>query len=117
MNVLLVVIDCLRADHVGAYGYSRPTTPYLDALAAEGIRFDSAYANGTWTKPSITVHSIGSGDPHGYVTTEYAVRRLASGRITGRWGRLESNDSFVRVGTLFAPRVIGRDYEVVRARD
>jgi choline-sulfatase len=52
-NVLLVVIDCLRADHVGAYGYSRPTTPHLDSLAAEGIRFESAYANGTWTKPSM----------------------------------------------------------------
>lgn len=52
-NVLLVVIDCLRADHVGAYGYSRDTTPNLDALAAEGIRFESAYANGTWTKPSM----------------------------------------------------------------
>ena len=52
-NVLLVVMDCLRADHVGAYGYPRPTTPTLDRLASEGIRFESAYANGTWTKPSM----------------------------------------------------------------
>lgn len=52
-HVIVVVVDCLRADHVGAYGYPRPTTPNLDRLAAEGIRFDAAYANGTWTKPSI----------------------------------------------------------------
>ncbi|MEO8276098.1 MAG: sulfatase [Thermoanaerobaculia bacterium] len=52
-NILIVVMDCLRADHVSAYGYARPTTPNLDKLAAEGIRFKSAYANGTWTKPSM----------------------------------------------------------------
>jgi arylsulfatase A-like enzyme len=48
-----VVIDCLRADHVGAYGYPHPTTPNLDRLAAEGIRFEWSYANATWTKPSM----------------------------------------------------------------
>jgi arylsulfatase A-like enzyme len=53
-DVFLVIIDCLRADHVGAYGYPRPTTPNLDALAREGILFESAYTNSTWTKPSIT---------------------------------------------------------------
>ncbi len=52
-DVLLVVMDCLRADHVGAYGYPRPTTPTLDRLASEGIRFESAYSNGTWTKPAM----------------------------------------------------------------
>ncbi|MHC4712304.1 MAG: sulfatase [Planctomycetota bacterium] len=36
LNVLLIVIDCLRADHVGAYGYPRDTTPNIDALAEEG---------------------------------------------------------------------------------
>ncbi len=43
-HVLLVIIDSLRADHVGAYGYERPITPQLDSLAAEGLRFDRAYA-------------------------------------------------------------------------
>jgi arylsulfatase A-like enzyme len=52
-NVLLVILDCLRADHLGAYGYPLPTSPNLDRLAAEGIRFESSYANGTWTKPSM----------------------------------------------------------------
>lgn len=52
-DIYLVVIDCLRADHVGAYGYPLPTTPNLDALAREGLRFDTAYTNATWTKPSM----------------------------------------------------------------
>jgi len=51
-NVVLVVIDALRADRVGAYGHSRATTPNLDALAARGARFDRAAASATWTLPS-----------------------------------------------------------------
>ena len=40
-NVLLISIDTLRADHVGAYGFPRRTTPHLDALAREGVLFES----------------------------------------------------------------------------
>jgi arylsulfatase A-like enzyme len=43
-NVLLITIDTLRADHVGAYGYPSARTPALDALARDGVRFDRAYA-------------------------------------------------------------------------
>jgi choline-sulfatase len=43
-NVVLITIDTLRADHVGAYGYARARTPTLDALAAGGVVFDRAYA-------------------------------------------------------------------------
>jgi arylsulfatase A-like enzyme len=53
MNVLLITIDCLRADHVGAYGYDKPTTPNLDRLAREGVRFANAFANAPMTLPSI----------------------------------------------------------------
>lgn len=53
VSVLLVTIDSLRADHVGAYGYVRPTTPHLDALAAEAVRFAHAYAGAPTTLPSI----------------------------------------------------------------
>lgn len=52
-NVLLYLIDTLRADRVGTYGYPRPTTPTLDALAAEGVVFEQAYAPGPWTLPSV----------------------------------------------------------------
>ena len=52
-NVLIYVIDALRADHLGAYGYSRPTSPNLDALAADpaSVRFAEAFSPSTWTKP------------------------------------------------------------------
>lgn len=52
-SLLLVTIDTLRADHVGCYGYGRDTTPHLDALAAEGIRFDQATTPRGKTQPSM----------------------------------------------------------------
>lgn len=42
-DIVLLTIDALRADHVGAYGYSRKTTPNIDRLAAEGLVFEAAY--------------------------------------------------------------------------
>jgi arylsulfatase A-like enzyme len=51
-NVVLVSIDALGAGHVSAYGYERPTTPNLDALAAEGALFESAYTQQLWTLTS-----------------------------------------------------------------
>ena len=44
-SITLITVDCLRADHVGCYGYHRPTTPNIDAFAAEAIRFKHSYAN------------------------------------------------------------------------
>ena len=40
MNVLFIDIDTLRPDHMGCYGYPRNTTPCLDRVAREGLRFD-----------------------------------------------------------------------------
>jgi len=51
-NVLVIVIDTLRADHVSAYGYSRPTSPRIDHLAAQGILFENAIAPCSWSLPS-----------------------------------------------------------------
>ncbi len=44
-GVLIIAIDGLRADHVGCYGYDRPTTPTLDRLAEDGLLFEEAYTN------------------------------------------------------------------------
>ncbi|MFG0319141.1 MAG: sulfatase [Planctomycetota bacterium JB042] len=52
-NVLLLVVDTLRADRLGVYGSSRPTSPRLDALAARGTLYESAYTQGTWTGPAM----------------------------------------------------------------
>lgn len=53
-NVLLVSLDALRADHLSSYGYGRHTSPFLDRLAAEGVRFSHAFANTHGTPPSHT---------------------------------------------------------------
>ena len=52
-NVLLIVVDTLRVDHVGCYGHRRDTSPAIDRLAAEGVRFERAYATAPWAKPSV----------------------------------------------------------------
>jgi len=52
-NVLLIVIDTLRPDHMGCYGYDRQTTPNIDRLAARSLVFDNAYASSSWTRTSV----------------------------------------------------------------
>ncbi|HEY3174513.1 MAG TPA: sulfatase [Candidatus Polarisedimenticolia bacterium] len=52
-SFLVIAIDSVRADHVGAYGYPRSTTPRIDALARDGILFEEAYSQAPWTKPSV----------------------------------------------------------------
>ncbi len=52
VNVILISLDSLRADHVGCYGYERDTTPTLDRLAKQGIRFADAHSTSSWTLPT-----------------------------------------------------------------
>jgi arylsulfatase A-like enzyme len=54
-SVLLVTIDTLRADHLGIYGYSRPTSPRIDALAGQGAVFDHAYTCWPKTRGSMAI--------------------------------------------------------------
>jgi len=58
-SVLLVTIDTLRADHLGAYGYARPTSPHIDALAARGTLFDNAYTYWPKTRGSFVAMMTG----------------------------------------------------------
>lgn len=51
-NIILISLDTLRADHLGAYGYQRETSPNFDRLAARGLLFERAYPQATWTLPS-----------------------------------------------------------------
>ena len=53
INIVIYLIDTLRADRVGIYGYNRPTTPRIDALAASAVVFERAYAPAPWTLPSV----------------------------------------------------------------
>src|SRR5690349_20545127 len=59
MNIIIITIDTLRADHLGCYGYDLPTSPSIDALARERIVFDQAFAAGIPTMPSFTTMLTG----------------------------------------------------------
>ena len=54
VNVLFILIDTLRSDRLGSYGYARDTSPYLDGLASSGVRFDRHLSQSSWTKASMT---------------------------------------------------------------
>jgi choline-sulfatase len=51
MHIILYVLDALRADHLGCYGYGRNITPHIDQLAADGVVFANCFTSTTWTRP------------------------------------------------------------------
>ena len=53
-DIVMVVVDTLRADPTSMYGYARDTTPRITEFAEDAVRFERAYAASPWTKPSIT---------------------------------------------------------------
>jgi len=92
-NVLLVTIDTLRADRLSSYGYARQTSPFLDELAAAGIRFDRAYATASWTAPSVaslmtslepSVHGI----EHGFIDDDVIVKQEVIPESVALWPEL-----------------------------
>lgn len=52
-NVVVVLVDTLRADHLSLHGYAKPTSPELDAFAKDAVTFGDARAVTSWTKPSV----------------------------------------------------------------
>lgn len=52
-HVLVWMVDTLRADHLGCYGYPRNTSPVMDAFAQRGVLFEAAHAHSNWTQPSV----------------------------------------------------------------
>lgn len=51
-NIILIVVDTLRADHLGCYGYDKPTSPTIDKLAADAVILEDVSAPSPWTLPS-----------------------------------------------------------------
>ncbi len=51
-NIILILLDSVRADHLSCYGYRRNTSPFMDKLASEGILFKHAISQATWSLPS-----------------------------------------------------------------
>jgi arylsulfatase A-like enzyme len=63
-NILLIVMDTTRVDHLSCYNYPKKTTPHIDAFAAEALTYTNAYATASWTLPSIA--SLLTGTYPGY---------------------------------------------------
>jgi arylsulfatase A-like enzyme len=92
-NVLLVVIDCLRRDHLGVYGYDRPTSPAIDRLAAHGRVFERAYSTASWTK--------------------VAVASIVTGRFPHRHRVLRRSDTLDRNALTLAERLASAGYRTL----
>ena len=111
-NIIFLVLETVRADHVGAYGYPRDTLPVLEGLAREGLIAERALSAAPWTLPSVT--SILSGLPpsaHGVLTYEDRI----SPKVEMLAERLKSSGyhtSFVGVNSLFeADRNVEQGFE------
>lgn len=87
-NVLLIVIDTLRADHLGSYGYERPTSPEIDAFAASASRYERCVSSAPWTLPTHASMFTGKAPfhhgAHAYLTgpEELQERGLAEEELT-----------------------------------
>jgi len=78
-NVVLVVIDTLRPDHLDLYGYRKETAPFLTQLAARGIVFEKARSTSSWTAPATasiltSLHPVQHGVLSGFKATEALLR-------------------------------------------
>jgi len=79
-SVLLVVVDAFNAGHTSLYGYERPTTPNLEALAADGVFFTNWVSNSSWTRPSFT--TIITGLPKSVHEVELTGQNLSGDIVT-----------------------------------
>ncbi len=90
-NVVLILIDTLRADRLGCYGHSKETSPTIDALAERGILFEQAFSQAGWTKPAVP----------SLLTGKYPIQHgVFSNRSVGKDRRLHTD-------------VLGRDHETL----
>ena len=76
-NVLWIVVDAMRPDHMGMYGYAKPTTPFLDEWSKDGFVFLHHTVNAPWTRPSTATMLTGL-FPSGH-QTQTAESRLPDG--------------------------------------
>lgn len=80
LNVLVLAVDTLRADHLGCYGYGKNTSPCIDALARESVVFDRAFAPGIPTMPSFTTLLSGL-HPYRHGITAHSSEQQLSERV------------------------------------
>jgi len=87
-NVLIIVVDTLRADHLGSYGYPLDTSPNLDRFASENLQFEYAISAAPWTSPSVaSLFTAYYPTAHG-VTQHVAPHRMPDDAISPDWTTL-----------------------------
>lgn len=113
-NIVVLLLDAARADHLSAYGYERETTPFIDELAADGVRYDPTYANGVFSLPSYASLFTGKYPTHhgavdwnqrvdgnplveGLVERGYETVAVSTHLVTGEFGLA---DAFDRLDTV-----------------
>lgn len=79
-DIVLVIVDTLRADHLGVYGHHRGTSSAMDALAQNGTWFHRAYASSGWTLPSMATLFSGL-HPHQHLVGRLAFRGTEFGKL------------------------------------
>ena len=88
LNIVLITIDTLRADHLSCYGYKRKTSPQIDKIAEKGILFKNAIAPSSWTVPSMvslftSVYPINHEVIHGFVISQTVYKQeVFSNKLT-----------------------------------
>ncbi len=77
-HIVLIVVDCLRPDHLGCYGYARETSPNMDDLARNGLVFQNAFSSAPWTKPAVaSIFTSLYPNQHGVVNSSDALPTAA----------------------------------------
>ena len=96
MRIIYFDIDCLRPDHLGCYGYDRPTSPTIDSIAAEGMRFNHYYCADSPCLPSRTAMMSGRFGIHNGVTSNHGAgaKFQIDNHVYG--GPKAENEMFVR---------------------
>ena len=115
-NVLLISIDSLRFDHLGCYGYERDTSPFIDELATQGVRFENAVSTTSWTLPAHAAMFTGLNDStHGLVDNGL---RLSNDHLT--LAELLKSQGYKTAGFFGAPYLhptfgLGQGFDVYQS--
>jgi len=96
MRIIFFDVDCLRPDHLGCYGYSRPTSPTIDAIAREGVRFNHYYCQSSPCLPSRTALSSGRFGIRNGVVSNYGAGAQFRIRLRNYKGPHDDNQMLMR---------------------
>ncbi len=111
-NVVMIAVDTLRADHLGCYGYHRPTSPNIDRLASQSVLFERAYSPASWTLPAFMSIFTGLGpEVHECLNIE----RCLPGTIPTLAEQFQRRGYFC--GAVISNRLAGAKYGFARGFD